>query len=863
MERKGFALHIGIDRVSKQHYGDLPELNCCERDARGFLGVSEQLGFAAFLLHNNNGTSANVLAKLDEYSSTLSAGDLLWITYSGHGGQKPDLNKDEEDSWDETWCLYDRELIDDELFSAFSKFKKGVRILVFSDSCHSGTVSRAVAESYSTGVGGKTWVEYKQQHKAKSRRASFEGSFKRYLDNKDIYNQVLMQKPVDPKGLAVRVVLFAACKDDQECVEYDGHGYFTRLMLDTIPALQPKHNYTDLYLKLQEGDIGNNQNAQLYEYGDIAHDFKSEFPLSVTGKYRIIGGRAVESSLQNADTPDLIVHDGETGITTKARTITAANRGVTSSNAWDAAYRYHLDQLMKGKAVFVEPNIRSQFLKKEENRSGTRDNRYLDYWPQPDAGPDEFVWHLDDKHSELRSACAAVVQKAGGWDKIARAIRIGHVDTGYRNHPSTPAHLNKELGYNFIDDSTDTEDIDRTGRLVIEEQGHGCATMAILAGNEVKPNEGYANYVGYLGAIPFAEVVPIRICETVYNLFNANSVADAISHAVDQGCEVITMSMAGYPTKAVAKAVNRAYENGVVVVTAAGNCWFKGFKRITPDSIMYPARFERVIAATGACTDGFPYDSKAIRSNNIQMRSPGGEVMQGNWGPDSAMETALAAYTPNLPWATDEDLGSTEKYLRNGGGTSSATPQIAAAAALWIVYNRDKITQNGWGKSWKKVEAARQALFTSASKSYPAYRKYYGNGILRAHKALTAFDFSVASIDALEEAPKAHVSFLGIIPFINQWFRAKRAADSVAPESPDNNVLQEMLSLEILQLIHRDPDLLEYASHVETEKSSGYEFLNDDEGMTTFLLKISKSEYASQFLKQQVEKILSNNPNKN
>jgi hypothetical protein len=41
---------------------------------------------------------------------------------------------------DETWCLYDGQLLDDELHGAWEKFQAGVRILVFSDSCHSGTV---------------------------------------------------------------------------------------------------------------------------------------------------------------------------------------------------------------------------------------------------------------------------------------------------------------------------------------------------------------------------------------------------------------------------------------------------------------------------------------------------------------------------------------------------------------------------------------------------------------------------------------------------------------------------------------------------------------------------------------------------
>ena len=47
-----------------------------------------------------------------------------------------------EDGYDETWVLYDRQLVDDELYTLWSKFAPGVRIVVLSDSCHSGTAIR-------------------------------------------------------------------------------------------------------------------------------------------------------------------------------------------------------------------------------------------------------------------------------------------------------------------------------------------------------------------------------------------------------------------------------------------------------------------------------------------------------------------------------------------------------------------------------------------------------------------------------------------------------------------------------------------------------------------------------------------------
>jgi hypothetical protein len=77
-----------------------------------------------------------------------SKGDSLVITFSGHGTYQPDEDGDEADGLDEALCPYDLQtngaaLIDDEIKSIFGARKAGVRIVLISDSCHSGTVTRA------------------------------------------------------------------------------------------------------------------------------------------------------------------------------------------------------------------------------------------------------------------------------------------------------------------------------------------------------------------------------------------------------------------------------------------------------------------------------------------------------------------------------------------------------------------------------------------------------------------------------------------------------------------------------------------------------------------------------------------------
>lgn len=71
-------------------------------------------------------------------------GDVLAITYSGHGSYVADTDGDEIDGKDETWYLYDGHLKDDKIKGLLGKLKVDARITIISDSCHSGTVTRSM-----------------------------------------------------------------------------------------------------------------------------------------------------------------------------------------------------------------------------------------------------------------------------------------------------------------------------------------------------------------------------------------------------------------------------------------------------------------------------------------------------------------------------------------------------------------------------------------------------------------------------------------------------------------------------------------------------------------------------------------------
>ncbi|WP_205513713.1 S8 family serine peptidase [Longitalea arenae] len=870
------SLHIGLNKVDPNHYsGWNGQLYCCENDALFYSEMAEKAGITDRKLLLSSGSpnsempsSANLKKYLVHYQETLKSGDFLLITYSGHGGQIRDLNLDEPDEVDETWCLYDRQFVDDELWEHFSQFAKGVRILVIADSCHSESAVKVIDSQKDAEVEG-LMAEIYNKMKLVQRFAPKEITFPTAQKHKEEYYAATHRPRVVKEDIPASILLMAACRDEEKACEWDGFGLFTSTLRKVLMTNKEIASYEDWHEKILQL-IPKIQHPTIKAYGSGANLFLKERILQ-TGKTnsQFSFFDPAHHTAEPIAAENIIVDFGNSQATVKAGYepasnikrdeaaaapiyLTKARDG--SSPAWDSAYKEYFELKAAHPAVFVEPDIKSKYLKETPLSKSFGENSYMPGWPKPpnNLGIDEFIWHLDDQHSQLRQAAERVKKElklSHDLDNVPdNMIRIAHIDTGYiPSHPATPKFILADAGTSFVNGEAGNKGTDLLRNRIkpLEQDGHGSATLAILAGNYIRKTDSYAGYEGFFGGIPFAKIVPIRICDTVYNAFNANDVARGIEYAVEMGCEVITMSMAGYPTRRVAQAVNKAYEAGVVMVTAAGNNWTRGISKLTPKAVMYPARFDRVIAACGVCYNEKPYDF-AANEEEMKLRSEGGDTMQGNWGPERAMQTALAAYTPNLAWANNNP-DHKYRFSRTGGGTSSATPQIAAAAALWILYNRQQLIDKKYRGTWKQAEAVRQALFRSGGIEYPGYKKYYGNGSLKASAALDISDEIFAL--ALEPAEEASVSFLGIGKFVSQWFRTMPTKDGMASEvQADDERLQEMMSVEIMQVMYKDPALFDYLDTLDLD-GADQDYFGRPAAMAKFKNAIKVSPYASATLK--------------
>ena len=499
-------------------------------------------------------------------------------------------------------------------------------------------------------------------------------------------------------------------------------------------------------------------------------------------------------------------------------------------NPWDKAYQ---ECAKHRNMTFAEPNLEQEFIYKSkvdeetdselEGSSSSEDPLAFDSdWPPYNYEAESKVWHLKSGFSQLEDAIQHVTSIT---DKV---IRIGHIDTGYDpDHITFPKeNIKFDLQRNYVelDNMLDARD-PLGGSFPFKHPGHGTGTLGILAGKAINQ----LGHVGPIGLTRNIEIVPIRIAKRVA-LIKTEAFVRAMQHIInvhdnpETRIHIVTMSMGGVASHAWKRLINQAYDKGIFIVTAAGNN--QGQK--TPRTLIHPARFRRVVAACGVTHGYDPYRKLGLL--NFEM--------QGNYGPRKHMKTAMAAFTPNLPWAK---AGTIDEIRLSGGGTSSSTPQIAMAAALYYSKYFNEI--ENMDKGWKKVEAIRHALFSSAlkkddvnskkGKNFTAkdFELYFGNGILQARNML---DISPDE-GQLTKTKKDKV----FLPFIRVFFGLETSANL------------EMMELEMAQLIQQDAKLQELLNDEELS----FEELSK-ETQKLFIKHILTLEQASKTLKRELEYIL-------
>ncbi|GHG18312.1 caspase family protein [Streptomyces zaomyceticus] len=291
----GLALHVGLNRVDPARYeGWDGTLIACENDAHDMARLARNAGFESTVLLTPDGTVANVTAVLGEAAARLGPGDILLFSYSGHGGQVPDVpgsgtpgqdtagsdplgsdalgsdalgSDDEPDALDETLVLYDRQFLDDEVRRAFRAFDDDVRIVALFDCCHSGSSIELPGGPAADGTA--RFMPEPRQRQLYARDREFYAGLKGSL-----------AEAARADGAGPDALLVSACQDNQVAADGEVNGAFTEALLKVWGDGAFQGGYRDFHRAIQRR-LPPTQSPNLHLTGTPDEGFLDQRPFTV------------------------------------------------------------------------------------------------------------------------------------------------------------------------------------------------------------------------------------------------------------------------------------------------------------------------------------------------------------------------------------------------------------------------------------------------------------------------------------------------------------------------------------------------------------------------------------------------------
>lgn len=259
-------------------------------------------------------------------------------------------------------------------------------------------------------------------------------------------------------------------------------------------------------------------------------------------------------------------------------------------------------------------------------------------------------------------------------------VRVAIIDTGIDINHIEFDGLISDLSYNSFTIETGIN-------AVIDTHGHGTMVAGIIAAHK-------NNQAGIAGIASNVELMIIKANDESEGVFQDSAIIEGIYYATDHGADIINLSL-GNSTKNIQMeiAVNYAYNQGVIVVAAAGNDGV--------DNPLYPAAFERSISVSSVDSR----QSFADYSNygeTVDISAPGSDIVT--------------------------------TVINNGygtvSGTSFATPQITGVIALMLSHFENPTIE----------EIIQRLLKSTKDQGTPGKDIYYGEGLVNTYHAL-AYDF--------------------------------------------------------------------------------------------------------------------------
>ena len=279
---KGISLNIGLNSVDPDHYGGWDgQLGGCEKDANDMADIASASKLDVTKLLTKDATVENLKKKLKIAADELESNDYFFLSYSGHGGQIEDKNNDEDDFLDETWCLYDRQFVDDELNLCLGEFKDQVRIFVLSDSCHSGTVVKGEAIRDILGIDIDKFRSNTDKAGTKYRFAPDNVLLGTYEQNKLQYDEILEDINNREKAPKASILLISGCQDNELSADGPYNGYFTSNLKRVWNNGGFDGSYIKFHKQINNAMMKSKQHPKYFKDGTQNLSFESGKPFSI------------------------------------------------------------------------------------------------------------------------------------------------------------------------------------------------------------------------------------------------------------------------------------------------------------------------------------------------------------------------------------------------------------------------------------------------------------------------------------------------------------------------------------------------------------------------------------------------------
>lgn len=327
--------------------------------------------------------------------------------------------------------------------------------------------------------------------------------------------------------------------------------------------------------------------------------------------------------------------------------------------------RYHAPILM---ASLTDKEIAA--LKENKDIASVEDDGIMYALDSPTAGP--VLEGAPTILAETIPVGVNQVKAPDGWGASqGLAIKVFILDTGIdSNHPDLVANL--KAGQSFVTTESSTEDYN----------GHGTHCAGTVAAAQ--------NGFGVVGVAPYAYLHPVK----VLNAGGSGSWSWLIA-GIDwvmqkKGIRIISMSLGGSAPSAVKTICDSAYDDGILLIAAAGNSGPAG------NTVGDPARYDSVVAVSAIDSSNL-IAAFSSRGPQVEIAAPGVNVLSTTRG-------------GGYGWMS---------------GTSMACPHVAGAAAM------------AWGshRTANNEQIRKLLQLTAFNLGAPGRDELYGFGRVNAQSA--------------------------------------------------------------------------------------------------------------------------------